>query len=183
MAELLKERMASAASGEASVRRICFVCTGNTCRSPMAEAVANAFLQEEKDRVLKMLPQELRDTVTSTTEAFSRGLYARENEPISQGALHALEKAEIATVQGHDYHMHAAHNLSAEDAASFDLLIGMTTSHTMELMMRFPQAANRIVCMPQQIVDPYGGDDETYRQCLMAIVEGVRTLLGMEHTV
>ena len=154
------------------MRRICFVCTGNTCRSPMAEAVANACIFGAQSK-----PAEVR------AEAFSRGLYAHENEPISRGALDALESAQIPVIEGHDYRKHTAHTLTEQDVASFDLLIGMTASHAMEMMMRFPQAAGRITCMPQQIADPYGGDAETYRACLEQIRACVGQMLGTETDV
>ena len=47
----------------------------------------------------------------------------------------------------------------------------------MELMMRFPQLANRITCMPKPIADPFGGDAAIYETCLEEIVEGVKALL------
>lgn len=153
-------------SEEAHVRRICFVCTGNTCRSPMAEAVARHLLLTRKPSV--------------ATEVFSAGLYANSGEPISRQAIAALEEAEISPDQTRDYHMHTAHNLGAEEAERYDLLVGMTGSHAMELMMRFPMLAQRITCMPTPISDPYGGDLDTYRACLAEIRAGVQTLLYAE---
>ena len=73
--------------------------------------------------------------------------------------------------------MHTAHTLTAEDAAQFDLLIGLGGGHVMELMMRFPQLAQRITCMPKSIPDPFGGDLSTYAACLEEIIDGVKTLL------
>ena len=180
MAELLQEKCAQTECDEASVRRICFVCTGNTCRSPMAEAVANAQLHKRKNEALQGLSPEVRDMIAPSTEAFSRGLYAHENEPISCGAQRALERAGVQPILSHDYRKHTAHTLSEQDVASFDLLIGMTPAHAMELLMRFPQAADRITCMPQQIADPYGGDDAVYSECLEQIVKGVTQMLGSE---
>lgn len=151
-----------------AIRRVCFVCTGNTCRSPMAAAVANALAVHAAEE--QKLPQ-------VTLEAYSAGLYASENQPISPLALSALENGGVPAVPGHDYHRHTAHTLTAEEAESYDLLIGLTGRHGMELMMRFPQKAAGICCMPADIPDPYGGDAETYRKCLEQIVSGVRALL------
>lgn len=169
MAEMLKEREAIAAvlQDAKPVWRVCFVCTGNTCRSPMAEAVANVLLQMRG----------------KGDEAFSRGLYANENEPISSGALAALQEAQIPPVEVHDYRKHTARNLREGEVEHFDLLVAMTPAHAMELMMRFPQAASKIVCMPCPISDPYGGDRATYAACLKQIQEGVHALLtdGGQH--
>ena len=150
-------------------RRICFVCTGNTCRSPMAEAVASRLIAE--------------DSSLCGMEAFSRGLYANEGDPISTQAVLALEDADVAPVAPRDYHSHTAHSLRAEEAERYDLLIGMTGAHAMELMMRFPMLAQRITCMPVPIPDPFGGDLATYRACLSEIRKGVTTLLNAEEQI
>ena len=149
-------------------KKILFVCTGNTCRSPMAEAVASCLIAD--------------DPTLSRIEAFSRGLYANPGDPISKHALLALEEAEIAPVAMHDYRTHTAHNLGAEEAERYDLLIGMTGAHAMELMMRFPMLAQRITCMPTPISDPYGGDLAVYRACLAEICAGVKALLNAEES-
>ena len=145
-------------------KRICFVCTGNTCRSPMAAAVANAISKAENVAV----------------SACSAGLYAAEGVPISEHAVSALERAAIAPIKGMDYHAHTAQNLTAALVAQSDWLIPMTPTHAMELMMRYPEAVKKIVCMPRPISDPFGGDLRTYEVCLAEITDGVRTLLHGE---
>ena len=141
--------------------RVCFVCTGNTCRSPMAAAVANAMARQTGKAI----------------DAFSAGLYANDGDPISLHALDALESADVAPVPERDYRNHRAHTVEDADVASADLLVGMSGAHCMELMMRYPQAAQRITVMPKAISDPFGGDLAVYTQCLAEITEGVRTLL------
>lgn len=146
------------------VRRICFLCTGNTCRSPMAQAVAND-LAARKGLDL---------------EAFSAGLYACSGAPIAQNAIRALEEAEIRPVPGKDYHTHLAHTLSDTEAEEYDLLICMTPHHALELTMRYPALVSRILCMPTPISDPFGGDLQRYRGCLEEITRGLRALLCLE---
>ncbi len=142
-----------------SPRRICFVCTGNTCRSPMAAAVANALGEGRID-------------------AWSAGLWAADGEPMSANAVKALENAGVSPTAERDYHKHTARTVTETDAASADLLVAVSPSHAMELLMRFPAAAERIACMPKPISDPYGGDLERYEICLAEITEGVRALIG-----
>jgi protein-tyrosine-phosphatase len=168
MTVLTDERAMRAERSEnsAQVRRICFVCTGNTCRSPMAEAVASRLIAD--------------DPTLAGTKAFSAGLYANVGEPISPQAVLALEEAGIEPVATKHYRTHTAHNLSAEEAEQYDLLVGMTGAHAMELMMRFPALAQRIICMPTPISDPYGGDIAVYRACLAEIRDGVKALLNAE---
>lgn len=162
-----KEEQAEKSGTPPRGRRICFVCTGNTCRSPMAQAVANTLAKERQAEENAAFP---------LTIACSRGLWANENEPISPLAVEALEEAGVAATSP-DYHAHTAHNLTGEEAERFDLLIGMTASHCMQLTMRFPALAPRIVCMPREIPDPFGGDLEDYRACLQEIRKGVEVLL------
>ena len=154
--------------------RVCFVCTGNTCRSPMAEAVTNA----EASRSLALLPASVRQLAVPSVEATSAGLYPVEGAPISDGAHAALERDGILTTSRYDYHDHRARALSPETVERVDLLVGITRGHAMELLLRFPQAASKIVCMPEDILDPYGGDDEVYFACLQDIKKGVHTLFA-----
>ena len=155
------------------VRRVCFVCTGNTCRSPMAAAVANALACEP----IQKLPESIRSLASPELEAFSAGLGAIEGDPIAKNAVSALETAGIPVVPGHDYHTHTAHQLCGEEADRFDLLIGLTREHAFSMMLSFPHLAQKIVSLPSDISDPYGGDEKTYRLCLEQISKAVRELL------
>ena len=145
------------------ILRVCFVCTGNTCRSPMAEAVARALAKKHAG--------------SRRLEVMSAGLYANEGEPISANAVRALEMRGIEADAGKDYHSHRAHTLTAEEAERADLLIGMTGGHCTELLMCFPDAAQKIMVMPHPVSDPYGGDLACYRFCLNEIFAGVSQLL------
>ena len=155
---------------------VCFVCTGNTCRSPMAQAVANALAEQE----VACFPPSVQDCVTRRLVANSAGLYAASGAPISERAVEALEEAEIVALPHADYHSHTAHTVTAEDVARADYLVGMSANHAMELLMRFPEAASKILCMPHPIADPYGGDLACYRACLAEIEEGVKKLFFSE---
>ena len=152
--------------------RVCFVCTGNTCRSPMAEAVTNALANEMRNA----LPQVLRESVSVAVEATSAGLYPVPGDPITRNAVLALENAGVSAQPPLDYHHHVARALTEEIANGVDLLIGMSDRHVMEMMMRFPHLVSKIVCMPRPIADPFGGDLATYQACLAQITDGVRTL-------
>ena len=159
----------SGGNESARVVRVCFVCTGNTCRSPMAAAVANA--------VAKKYEKTLREKNLPTIEAISAGLYANDGDPISLHARDALEMADIPPVKGMDYREHVAHTVNKSDVQASDLIIGLSGGHCMELMMRFPEAAQKIVGMPNSISDPFGGGLAVYRDCLSQIMDGIRQLL------
>lgn len=157
-------------------KRICFVCTGNTCRSPMAAAVANALAHRE----LESFPEAVRPLVSPRLIAHSAGLYASPGDPISQNAVSALEGAGIPAVDGLDYHNHTARTLSESEAETYDLLIGLTREHAFSLLLQFPHLAQRITVFPTDIPDPYGGSPEVYRNCLDRIIEGVSMELFSE---
>ncbi len=153
--------------------RVCFVCTGNTCRSPMAAAVANDLA----DRFRRALPESVRDSFQPRIVAISAGLDAADGDPITENAVKALEKAGVVPVPGQDYHVHKARRLTREIAQQCDMIVGMSASHVMRLMMEFPDLAGRITGMPSGISDPFGCNLETYCACLAEISEGVKTLL------
>ena len=144
--------------------RILFVCTGNTCRSPMAAALYNDMRR----------PQEVCSACPEPHEpgrmvAFSAGLYANEGEPISADALRALQEAGVRPVTENDYTLHRAQNVSGELIDSVDLVVAISGRHAMELMLRFPESAGKITTLPMDISDPFGRGIEAYRQCLMQL--------------
>ena len=156
--------------------RVCFVCTGNTCRSPMAAAVANALAAKIHDG----LPEAVKDCLPLSLEAVSAGLAAYDGDPISENAVRALEEAGVAPVPEHDYHTHTAHMLSPEIAEQCDWMVGLSGNHVMGLLMQYPQYAGKIIGMPKEISDPWGQDLSIYKTCLAEITEGVKALFFSE---
>ena len=146
---------------EQPARRVLFVCTGNTCRSPMAAALLNDMAR----------PREVCSAVGDAVpfprlSAESAGLFAAEGAPISPNALEALRQAGVAPVPSADYTRHRARTVTADMVAAADLVVGITAAHAMELTMRFPEAAGKITALPMDIPDPYGGTLADYTACL-----------------
>ena len=161
--------------GEGKPARVCFVCTGNTCRSPMAEAVFNHIF-----RVPEICsacdPGKL---LARSVRAESAGLFAL-GDPIAENAVKALEAAGIPSRPDNDYRGHISRSINAEIMEECDAVIGLSGSHAMQLMSFFPQYASKITSMPRSIPDPFGGDLEDYRACLAAITEGIREMFPTE---
>lgn len=143
-------------------RRVLFVCTGNTCRSPMAAALFNEMMRYPRE-LCSACAEEREDFAATATSA---GLYAVPGAPISAHAVAALREAGVIPTSGNDYEAHRARNVSAELMEQADEVIAISAAHAMELTLRFPEHADKIRTLPMDVPDPYGGDLTAYRACL-----------------
>lgn len=135
-----------------------FVCTGNTCRSPMAAALFNAFWNKR-------------------AVASSAGL-AASGEPISDNAYRALTSRGIASVPTNNFAGHISLQVSEAMLRAASRVYGISQRHQMALISAFPEFAEKIFALPKDIPDPYGGDIQTYRHCLSMIEEALTEEFG-----
>lgn len=157
---------------------VCFVCTGNTCRSPMAAALLNDMTRVPPICSMCDIEKLLN---TKKIRAASAGLYAT-GAPIAKNAILALEGAGIRSLPDNCYKEHISRSLDLEMMEKYDRIIGMTSAHAMSIMSAFPEYASKIFCMPTDISDPYGGDEAAYDACLAEIEKGIKTLFFSEDT-
>lgn len=149
-------------TGLISPKNVCFVCTGNTCRSPMAAAVTNALGGAEG------------------VKAVSAGLYPHTGEPVSDNAVEALYRAGYRPCEGNRFDTHTARAIDESVLASCDMIVAVTKAHMMTLICSFPAYAQKIHAMPKDISDPFGGSVETYVRTLEEITAGVKELFGFD---
>lgn len=118
--------------------RLLFVCTGNTCRSPMAAALTG-HLGRQLD-----LPFQL--------EVRSRGLYAVEGDPMSALAREALAERGVAAED------HRAAMLEEADLEWADLVLTMTMQHKRFLWEAFPAYQEKTYTLKEYIQDQESSD-------------------------
>lgn len=125
-------------------KKVVFVCTGNTCRSPMAEYLFRYILG--KKRKLSMC------------EVKSAGLGAQEGDPMTENAVAALKKLGVNIRK-----KHTAHMLTRDTAEKADLIVCMTASHASALrsLGSKVKTVGEITGGPD-VPDPYGGDLNVY---------------------
>lgn len=123
------------------MRRILFVCTGNICRSPMAEYLARAA------------------SSTPSVEFGSAGTHVHPGQPPSEGSIAVMGEIGI------DISEHRSRRVwdVADDA---DVLVALAAEHADTLHRRLPQRSGDIVTLRadgRSVVDPYGRAVAVYR--------------------
>lgn len=139
--------------------KVLFICTGNMCRSPMAEGIYNSLSEG----------------------AFSRGLAVPVGCGASKNAILVMKN------RGIDITGHVATQLSEQDVKESDLVLTMTRGHRDNLIYHFPEARRKIFTLGEyvdgvDVGDPYGGNEQVYEVCARQIEEYVKKVIEKNGT-
>jgi protein-tyrosine-phosphatase len=126
---------------------VLFVCSGNTCRSPMAAALLRARLPE--------IPAEA---------VASAGTDALPGEPASPEAVQIMAERGLTLLS------HRSQRASAEILSNYPLILVMTPAHKLRLLERSPRAGGKVFLLgelsgqPESVSDPFGGGLQDYQR-------------------
>lgn len=142
---------------------ILFVCTGNTCRSSMAEG---------------MFKEKLKNINENNIKVSSAGISAIEGQMANEKAIKVLKS------KGIDISSHRAKQITKEMVNQSDLILTMTLSHKKLILEYFPNEINKVFTLKEygqkindeksdrnnlDIADPYGMDYNVYKLSMMEI--------------
>lgn len=132
---------------------IAFVCTGNTCRSPMAEAIFNSLAEKSGVDVL----------------SGSFGIATVTGTPVSKNSVSVCREIGI------DLSEKTAVSVNDVLLDKYEKFYCMSQSHAKMLVDFFDVPAEKIVVL--NVSDPYGGDENIYRICRDEIYNSVKEII------
>ena len=133
---------------------VLFVCSGNTCRSPMAQCLFNDLCER------RGLPY----------RAESAGLYPREGTPASDGAFYVMKE------RGMDLSRHVAQPVTAALARSARLVVAMGEPYAAKVHERCPEA--NVIAFNPPVSDPFGASLAAYRLTANDLAARMEWVLG-----
>jgi len=166
--EILRPGVYSRAELEAlSEIKFLFVCTGNTCRSPMAEGIFRKYLAEKFQCKVDHLDK-------IGYKVCSAGVINNVGFPASTEAIAAC------AAKGIDIKAHKNKKLSKELIEESDFIFAMEQIHQEQVIALSPDAANKcsLLAGDEEIHDPIGHPQEFFNRCAERIEKAVKKRIG-----
>lgn len=145
--------------------KVLIVCTGNTCRSPMAEGILRDLaLKNDMDLEVK-----------------SAGTYAYDGDSASDNAITAMRDINI------DISNHKSRLIHKELIDEADLILTMSSSHKKAIVSKFPEARDKTYLLNdyafgeiKDIEDPFGGSLSYYEKARDEIYRALEKIVNSE---
>ena len=144
---------------------ILIVCTGNTCRSPMAEVIGRQLLAKK----IGCEQAEIEDRGVIISSA---GIAAMGGGSASSQGIEVMKKMEL------DLSAHSAQPVSEQMVRHADLILTMTRGHREALLTQWPEAASRTEVLRldgKDVADPIGESVAEYQRCAEQIKKELQT--------
>ena len=140
--------------------KIMFICTGNICRSAMAEGIMKKLVKERN----------------IDAEIYSCGIYAETGDYVTYNAEEAVKEYNV------DITSHRATNIRESNIEKMDLILCATISHKQSVLYLYPNLQGKVFTMKEyanidkdrqdmDIKDPWGYDMNVYKNCVKEIKE------------
>ncbi|MDR3273759.1 MAG: hypothetical protein LBS87_00270 [Puniceicoccales bacterium] len=129
-------------------KKILVVCTGNTCRSPLAEVIIADHLSK--------------GALNGSFTVLSGGISAQNKEPASEHAIQTASEIGLSLAK------HASKKVNQSLLDKSDLILCMTSAHKFYLLHNFEALQGKCFTLAEctasrDVSDPYGQDIDAYR--------------------
>lgn len=146
------------------MKKIMFICTGNICRSAMADGLMKKLIQDNQKQV----------------EVYSCGIFAEDGEGPTFNAKEAIKQYDV------DINNHKATNIRNSKIKEMDVILCATLAHKNNVISMYPELKDKIFTIKEyadydkndlDIPDPWGYDIETYRLCAETINKCLKKII------